>query len=86
MEQTTTTTPPLGNTPISFEGQIKALFRPFDRNSMLSRFDLWSYTDVKAWAQPIYEQVSQGNMPCDDPWSQDYIDLFKAWMDGGMQP
>lgn len=32
--------------PISFDGNIKPLFRDRDRRSMLSNFDLWSYDDV----------------------------------------
>jgi hypothetical protein len=70
--------------PISFAAQIKPLFRSFDRQSMLSRLDLWLYSDVKAWAECIYEQVAEGNMPCDNPWPQESIDLFAAWMHDGM--
>jgi hypothetical protein len=32
--------------PISFGQQIKPLFREGDRESMMSKFDLWSYKDV----------------------------------------
>jgi len=34
------------NDPTGFEAAIKPLFRERDRNSMLNRFDLWSYDDV----------------------------------------
>jgi hypothetical protein len=75
-------TPP----PVSYESQIKPLFRPKDRNSMLGTFDLWSYDDVKEWAEKIHYQVAQGNMPCDNPWPQESVDLFEAWMKDGMLP
>jgi hypothetical protein len=41
-------------------------------------------------ASGVYEKVSTGAMPPGDsgeqPWSQDQVQLFKAWMDGGYQP
>jgi hypothetical protein len=54
-----------------------------------------SLDDYSAMSQPaiataVYEQVSSGGMPPSDsgeePWSQDQVQLFKAWMDGGYQP
>lgn len=71
---------------VSYETNIKPLFRPKDRNNMLSRFDLWSYEDVKEWAQRIYDQVSGGDMPCDGPWPDESITLFDTWMKQGMAP
>jgi len=78
--------PDLTPPPVSYATQIKPLFRPFDQSSMEGRFDLYSYTDVKAWADRIYDQVADGNMPCDAPWPQESIDLFAAWIKDGMQP
>jgi hypothetical protein len=70
-----------------FATDVKSLFRPFDQSSMLPNgIDLWDYSDVKSRAQDIYDQVSTGNMPCDEPWTQDMVDTFKAWMDGGYLP
>src|SRR3954454_19487123 len=54
--------------PISYATSIRPLFRDKDRNSMLNRFDLFKYEDVKVWAQRIYDQLSSQNMPCDNPW------------------
>ena len=34
--------------PLSFELDIRPLFRDKDRNAMLKAFDLWSYADVMA--------------------------------------
>ena len=50
---------------VSFAADIKGLFRESDRESMTSAFDLWSYEDVKAHAQPIVERLRAGTMPCD---------------------
>ena len=38
---------------ISFDADIKPLFREKDRDSMLRAFDLWSYADVQAHADAI---------------------------------
>ncbi|HEV2861019.1 MAG TPA: hypothetical protein VGX48_08440 [Pyrinomonadaceae bacterium] len=76
---------------IGFENDIKPLFTGLDRDHMSFMFDLWSYDDVKVNAADIYDAVSKGRMPppppeADGPWSQDKIDKFRAWMDGGFQP
>jgi hypothetical protein len=69
---------------VSFERDVKPLFRERDRASMSSFFDLWSYEDVRENADAILERVSEGSMPCDDEWSQEQVDLFQRWMDAGM--
>lgn len=78
--------PDTGGNPVSYEASIKGLFRAKDRNAMRTHFDLWAYQDVKDNAQPIYDQVSSGNMPCDNPWPQENVDLFASWMATGMNP
>ena len=35
---------------------------------MLRAFDLWSYADVVAHAEPIAQQLREGTMPCDGAW------------------
>jgi len=47
-------------------------------------FDLWSYQDVKSHAAGILERLQEGSMPCDDPWPQEQVELFKRWVDSGM--
>jgi hypothetical protein len=47
--------------------------------------DLGDCKSVHDWAQQIYEQVSAGTMPPGDPWSPEWINNFKAWMDAGAQ-
>jgi hypothetical protein len=68
---------------ISFEGDIKPLFREKDRDSMLKAFDLWSYADVQAHADAIAGRLKDGSMPCDGPWPGDRVELFERWVEGG---
>jgi hypothetical protein len=69
-----------------FEQQIKPLFRDKDRQSMLSRFDLWSYDSVGAHADGIARQLRSGTMPCDGAWPESDVDLFQRWVDTGKLP
>lgn len=73
---------------ISFEYDIKPLFRHFDRNSMLevADLDLWSYDDHLKNYDKIFKQVSSGKMPCDKPWTRDMVEIYAYWIDSGMQP
>jgi CDGSH-type Zn-finger protein/truncated hemoglobin YjbI len=67
--------------PVSFAAHIKGLFREHDRQSMSFAFDLWSYQDVKAHAQPILERLRAGTMPCDGAWPAEKVDVFQRWID-----
>ncbi|HEX4214986.1 MAG TPA: hypothetical protein VIA06_16825 [Candidatus Dormibacteraeota bacterium] len=69
----------------SFEKDIKPLFREFDREQMEYSFDLWKYDDVKENAEGIVERLEEGDMPCDEPWPREQIDLFKSWVEEGME-
>jgi hypothetical protein len=69
---------------VSFERDVKPLFRERDRRSMQSFFDLWSYDDVRDNADAILDRVSDGSMPCDGEWPQEQVDLFQRWIDAGM--
>lgn len=69
----------------SFEEDIKPLFRQFDVESMKPLgLDLHSYEDVKELSSKILSKVSKKEMPCDKPWSDDKISLFRAWVESGM--
>ena len=68
---------------VSFEAQVKPLFRESDRESMEFAFDLWSYDDVSANANAILERLKDGTMPCDGAWPQAQVDLFERWVAGG---
>lgn len=68
---------------MSFEKDIKTLFRASDREEMDFMFDLWSYDDVKEAAHGILERVADGTMPCDEPWDDAKVSKFRAWVDAG---
>jgi hypothetical protein len=74
--------------PLSFASDIRPLFRDTpDVDTMKSiGLDLSSYADVKENAAVIHARVADGSMPCDDPWPDDRVELFKRWMDEGMAP
>jgi hypothetical protein len=69
--------------PVSFETDLKPLFRERDRGSMQSHFDLWSYDDVSRHADAILDQLQAGTMPCDSAWPQAQVELFRRWAEGG---
>ena len=73
---------------LSFAKDIRPLFRDTpDVDTMKDvGLDLSSYGDVKATAARIYERLQDGTMPCDEPWPQERLGLFKRWMDEGMAP
>jgi hypothetical protein len=70
----------------SFEHDVKPLFRERDRAAMLRHFDLWSYDDVTANADPILAAVTAGSMPCDAPWPSDKVDVLRRWVESGTPP
>jgi hypothetical protein len=72
--------------PVSFERDIRPLFRQKDREAMMSHFDLFSYDDVRDNAGPIYQRLDDGVMPCDGAWPRADVDRFRAWMDSGLEP
>jgi len=69
--------------PVSFEAQVKPLFRERDRESMQRVFDLWSYDDVSQHADAILGRLQEGTMPCDGSWPQAQVDLFRRWAESG---
>jgi hypothetical protein len=71
---------------LSFEGDIKGLFREKDQAQMKWAFDLWRYEDVKEQAQGILERLQEGDMPCDGEWPAAQIDVFRRWVAQGMNP
>jgi hypothetical protein len=68
---------------VSFERDIKPLFRERDRRSMQSFFDLWSYEDVRDNAELVYERLADGSMPCDGGWPAQDVERFRRWIDEG---
>jgi hypothetical protein len=70
----------------TFAADIRQLFRDSDVEEMSWAFDLSSYDEVRDNADAIYERLSDGSMPCDEPWPDDRVARFRAWMDGGTPP
>jgi hypothetical protein len=73
-------------TDLSFERDIKPLFRESDRDSMRSDFDLWSYDDVTEHADAILGVLEAGSMPCDGAWPEDQVATFRRWVGSGQLP
>ena len=71
---------------VSFESDVRPLFRQDDAESMSWAFDLASYEDVKENAESIYERLANGSMPCDEPWPDEHVQVFRDWIDAGMPP
>ncbi len=71
--------------PPSFERDVRPLFRDRDIISMqdFGGFDLSSYEDVKQHAPNILARLEDKSMPCDQPWPDEKIALFRDWMSNG---
>lgn len=78
---------------VSFKTDILPLFTSVDIEHMSAAGVLLN--DFTFMSQPpnatgVYQQVSSGKMPPstsgEQPWSQDKVQLFKAWIDGGYEP
>jgi hypothetical protein len=68
---------------VSFERDIRPLFRQKDRDSMLRAFDLFDYDDVVENADAIVGSLRSGQMPCDGAWPSDQVDKLQQWIDAG---
>jgi hypothetical protein len=71
---------------MSFQTDIRPMFRERDQESMLSHFDLWSHDDVSQHADAILARLEDGSMPCDGAWPEAQIERFRDWVEGGKQP
>jgi hypothetical protein len=68
---------------LSFERDIKPLFRASDRDAMMSAFDLFDYADVAENADAIVGALRSGQMPCDGPWPDSQVETLQQWIDAG---
>jgi hypothetical protein len=48
--------------------------------------DLSSYEDVKTRADEICGRLEDGSMPCDGPWPEEDVELFRQWIEEGLVP
>jgi hypothetical protein len=78
---------------VSFKSDIEPLFTTMDIEHMTNlgvRLDDYAYMSQPDNASRVHEAVAGGWMPPgnsgEQPWSQDKVQTFKAWMDGGCQP
>jgi hypothetical protein len=68
---------------LSFEQDIKPLFRQKDRDAMLAAFDLFDYDDVVEKADAIVGSLRSGQMPCDGAWPAEQVDKLQQWIEAG---
>jgi hypothetical protein len=68
---------------LSFERDIKPMFRQKDRDAMLQAFDLFDYDDVVENARKIARSLRSGQMPCDGAWSGEQVEKLQQWIDAG---
>ena len=68
---------------LSFERDIRPMFRDKDRDSMMQAFDLFDYTDVAENADAIVGSLRSGQMPCDGAWPDADVEKVQRWMDAG---
>lgn len=76
------------NRPASYDLHISPLFTDGQRACMQATFDLKAYADVKANAEEIYARLADKSMPADAtrPWPDEWITLFRRWIDEGTKP
>jgi hypothetical protein len=81
----------MANRPVSYKIHLQPLFTDEQQTCMQAGptgFDLKKYEDVRDRAARIYGRLSDKTMPADDsgPWPDEWIGLFKRWMDEGLAP
>lgn len=84
-------TSPGGQTKVSFEKDIKPLFRPMDVECMRSMgVFLLDYEYMKSSADYVLSKLkpdANPRMPYGGPyWSDAALELFQKWIDDGLQP
>jgi hypothetical protein len=67
---------------LSFASDIRPLFRDSPDVDTMKHMGL----DLSLQAVAIHARLEDGSMPCDDPWPETQVALFKRWMDEGMAP
>jgi hypothetical protein len=71
----------------TWQTPIRSFFNDIDISHMLAKtdIDLSDYDSVVANKDAIFARVSSHSMPRppSPPWSDDFIAIFKTWMDKG---
>lgn len=68
---------------MSFDADVKPLFRDGDRHAMRFAFDLFSAEEVSDHADAILARLEAGTMPCDGAWPAERVDVFRRWIGAG---
>ncbi|HEY3061737.1 MAG TPA: hypothetical protein VGL99_22420 [Chloroflexota bacterium] len=68
---------------MSFERDIRPLFRARDRDEMSWLFDLWQVEAVRTHSDAILSRIEDGSMPCDAPWPEAQMEMFRRWIEAG---
>jgi hypothetical protein len=48
--------------------------------------DLRRHDEVDRHADTILARLEDGTMPCDGPWDEGRVELFREWVKGGKAP
>ena len=67
----------MSDTTLSFERDIRPLFREKDRDSMMRAFDLFDYADVVEHADAIAGSLRSGQMLCDGVWPTPQVEKLQ---------
>jgi hypothetical protein len=69
---------------LTYWKDIRPKFRDSDITTMKRHgVALDDPSDVSAKADMIGKRLNDGDMPCDNPWPQDWIDTFDCWIQEG---
>ena len=68
---------------LSFERDIRPLFRSDDVEAMSFAFGLSSYEGVRDDAELVHERLADGSMPCGGEWPAQDVERFRRWIDEG---
>ena len=78
--------------PVSFERDIRPLFRPIDIEHMMRfgvRLDDYAFMSDMEHAERVYTSISTKQMPPPNEgfsWPDDDVRRLRAWIDGGCRP
>ncbi|MET4754498.1 hypothetical protein [Bradyrhizobium sp. RT11b] len=80
--------PGQANRKASYAWHIHPLFTAKQIQCMTFMLQLDSYEDVKGNAEAIYTRLADKSMPMDEtkPWPDEWISLFRRWIDEGCAP
>jgi hypothetical protein len=71
---------------LSFERDVRPMFRERTATRCSKHFDLWSRSDVRAHQDAILERLRNGAMPCDGAWPPEHVAVFQRWIVSGSAP